>query len=377
MKFNCSAEALSQAAQNVQRAISGKTTIPALEGIYIRAIEGADAAGGVLELTGYDLEVGIQTRIQANVREEGSIVLNAKVFCEILRKLPSDHLEIECDSRFLAGISAGESRYRINGMGAEEYPELPSITGGQPLPLPLATLKDMIRQTIFAVAVNPDTKPIHTGVKFELRPGELRLAAIDGFRLAVRKEALDYQGEELNFVVPPKALGELLKMGGSDDTEVSVAVGRRHIVFDVGGYHMVSRLLDGEFMNYRAAIPQSYKTEAAADTRALVSSIERISLIITEKIKSPIRCDVLPEQGRMEFTCATGVGTARDSVAAEIAGENFEVGFNNRFLLDALRACDTDQVRLRFNGAVQPVVILPPEGESFLFMVLPVRLKSE
>jgi DNA polymerase-3 subunit beta len=140
---------------------------------------------------------------------------------------------------------------------------------------------------------------------------------------------------------------------------------------------MVSRLLDGEFMNYRAAIPAAYKTEAAADTRGLISSIERISLIITEKIKSPIRCDVLPDEGHLEFTCATGVGTARDSVGADIAGEAFEVGFNNRFLLDALRACDTDQVRVHFNGAVQPVVILPPEGESFLFMVLPVRLKSE
>jgi len=177
-------------------------------------------------------------------------------------------------------------------------------------------------------------------------------------------------------VVPPKALGELRSMGG-DEEMVSVAVGRRHIVFDIGRYHMVSRLLDGEFMNFRAAIPAAFKTEAVADTRGLISSIERISLIITEKIKSPIRCDVLPEEGRLEFTCATGVGTARDSVGASIAGEAFEVGFNNRFLLDALRACDTDRVKLRFNGAVQPVVVLPPEGEGFLFMVLPVRLKSE
>ena len=376
MKFTCSAAALSEACQNVQRAISSKTTIPALEGIYVRA------GDGYLELTGYDLEVGIQTRIEATVKEEGSIVLNAKVFCEILRRLPSDTLGMECDSRYLASITAGESRYRINGMGAEEYPELPSITGGVPLPLPLGTLKEMVRQTIFAVAVNPDTKPIHTGVKFELKNaseggvGELTLAAIDGFRLATRSEAIEYDGEEMSFVVPPKALGELRGMGADDDI-VSVAVGRRHIIFDIGSYHMVSRLLDGEFMNYRAAIPAAFKTEAAADTRSLISTIERISLIITEKIKSPIRCDVLPEEGRLEFTCATGVGTARDSVGSDIAGEAFEVGFNNRFLLDALRACDTDQVRIRFNGAVQPVVILPPEGESFLFMVLPVRLKSE
>jgi DNA polymerase-3 subunit beta len=372
MKFKCSAEDLSQACQNVQRAISNKTTIPALEGIFIRAAE-----EGALELTGYDLEVGIQTRVAAEVGEPGSVVLNAKVLCDILRRLPGEDLEMECDSRCLASIASGESRYRINGMGAEEYPELPSITGGVPLPVPHGILKEMIRQTIFAVAVNPDTKPIHTGVKFEIDRGELRLAAIDGFRLAVRREPIAYDGEQLNFVVPPKALGEIMKMAAADDEDVSVAVGRRHIVFDIGRYHMVSRLLDGEFMNYRAAIPTAFKTEAAADTRALVAAIERISLIITEKIRSPIRCDILPEKGRLEFSCATGVGTARDSVGADISGESFEVGFNNRFLLDALRACDTDQVRINFNGAVQPVVILPPEGDAFLFMVLPVRLKSE
>ena len=372
MKFKCSTQTLSEACQNVQRAISGKTTIPALEGIYLRASE-----DGTLELTGYDLEVGIQTRMEASVREAGSIVLNAKVLCDILRKLPGEELEMECDSRYLASIASGESRYRINGMGAEEYPELPSITGGVPLPVKHETLKEMIRQTIFAVAVNPDTKPIHTGVKFEVGGGELRLAAIDGFRLATRCEAIDYEGEELSFVVPPKALGEIMKMNSDEGDDVSVAVGRRHIVFDIGRYHMVSRLLDGEFMNYKAAIPTSFKTEAAADTRALIGAIERISLIITEKIKSPIRCDVLPEEGRLEFSCATGVGTAKDSVAADIAGERFEVGFNNRFLLDALRACDTDQVKMHFNGAVQPVVILPPEGDGYLFMVLPVRLKGE
>jgi DNA polymerase-3 subunit beta len=371
MKFTCSAAALSEACQNVQRAISSKTTIPALEGIYIHA------QGGALALTGYDLEVGIQTQMDAQVSEEGSVVLNAKVLCEILRKLPAETLEMECDSRYLASIASGESRYRINGMGAEEYPELPSIMGGVPLPVKHGLLKEMIRQTIFAVAVNPDTKPIHTGVKFEVSGGELRLAAIDGFRLAVRKEAIAYEGEDLNFVVPPKALNEILKMGSDEDANVAVAVGRRHIVFDIGNYHMVSRLLDGEFMNYQAAIPPSFKTEAAADTRALIAAVERISLIITEKIKSPIRCDILPAEGRLEFSCATGVGTARDSVGADISGDGFEVGFNNRFLLDALRACDTDQVRISFNGAVQPVVILPPEGDGFLFMVLPVRLKNE
>ncbi|MDR2524785.1 MAG: DNA polymerase III subunit beta [Oscillospiraceae bacterium] len=370
MKFVCAAELLSACCQNVQRAISGKTTIPALEGILIRAGEGR------LWLTGYDLEVGIQTSMEAEVQEEGALVLNARVLCEILRRVPGDTVSLESDARCLAGITSGESSYRINGQSPEEYPELPSITGGSPLVLPQGILKEMIRQTIFAVAINPDTKPVHTGVKFELRSGELRLAAIDGFRLALRREPIAYEGEELSFVVPPKTLNELVKLA-AEEGEVSIAVGKRHIVFDLGGYHVVSRLLDGEFMNYEMAIPAEHTAEAAMDTRALISAIERISLIITEKIKSPIRCELQTDLGRLELTCVTGVGTARDSVGADISGEPFEVGFNNRFLLDALRACDTDEVRLRFAGPVAPALILPPEGDSFLFMVLPVRLKAE
>ena len=371
MKFSCSTAVLSEACQNVQRAISSKTTIPALEGILIRASEGQ------LQLTGYDLEVGIQTSMEAAVKEDGVIVLNAKVFCEILRKLPGGSLDFESDARCLATINSGESHFRINGMNAEEYPELPSITGGSPLLLPQEALRDMIRQTIFAVAVNPDTKPIHTGVKFEITAGELRLVAIDGFRLAVRREVIAYDGEDLSFVAPPKALHEIMKLSADGAQDIALAVGKRHIVFEIGKYHMVSRLLDGEFMNYRAAIPAEHRTQLSASVRDLVGAIERISLIITEKIRSPIRCDLTPGQGRMVFSCATGVGTAQDSVGAEITGDAFEVGFNNRFLLDALRACDTDEVRMLFNGAVAPVVILPPEGDAFLFMVLQVRLKTE
>ena len=370
MKFICSAEKLYACCQNVQRAVSSKTTIPALEGILIRAQEGQ------LLLTGYDLEMGIQTAMEANILEEGAIVLNARVFCEILRRVPGDSIELESDARCLAGIVCGEYSCRINGQSPEEYPELPSITGGSPLLVPQAVLKDMIRQTIFAVAVNPDTKPVHTGVKFEVNPGELRLAAIDGFRLALRREPIAYEGEAFSFVVPPKTLNELTKLA-DDEGDVAIGVGKRHIVFDLGGYHVVSRLLDGEFMNYEMAIPPEHTTEAAADTRALIAAIERISLIITEKVKSPIRCDIQEKVGRLEFTCITGMGTARDSVGADIQGMAFEVGFNNRFLLDALRACDTDEVRFKFAGPVAPAVILPPEGDAFLFMVLPVRLKAE
>ncbi|MDR1464055.1 MAG: DNA polymerase III subunit beta [Oscillospiraceae bacterium] len=371
MKFICPVADLSEACQNVQRAVSGKTTIPAVEGILLRA------EGETVALTGYDLEVGIQTTIPAQVKDEGTIIINAKVLCDILRKLPGETVEIEADARFLARIRSGESLYQINGMSAEEYPELPSITGGFPLVIGQGILREMIRQTVFAAAAVNDSKPVHTGVKFEIAEKELRLVAIDGFRLAVRREVIDYSGDEIGFVVPGKTLNELVKLFGDEEAEVSIGVGKRHIVFDVGTYHMVSRLLEGEFMNYKAAIPVNHATEAAVDVRSFIAGIERISLIITEKAKSPIRCDVLPEQGRLQISCVTALGTARDSVGADISGDALEVGFNFKFLLEALRACDTDEVRIQYNGAVSPVVILPPEGDRYLFMVLPVRLKAD
>ncbi|MDR2648024.1 MAG: DNA polymerase III subunit beta [Oscillospiraceae bacterium] len=371
MKFKCSTAQFSDVCQNVQRAISSRTTMPALEGILIQAQDGK------LFLTGYDLEVGIQTSIEAEIKEEGALVLNARILCDILRKIPVDTVELQSDSRFLANIKGGESRYKINGISSEEYPELPSISGGAPLVVGLGVLREMIKQTIFAVAINPDTKPVHSGVKFEVSEGRLRLAAIDGFRLALRTEPIAYEGQEVSFVVPPKTLNELLKISVDEASEVSISVGKRHIVFDVGVYHVVSRLLDGEFMNYAAAVPAQHKTEAAINTHDFIAAIERISLIITEKIKSPVRCTSSPEEGRILLSCQTGLGTADDSVSADLNGDGFEVGFNNRFLLDALRAADTDEILLRFSSVVLPIVILPPEGDRFLYMVLPVRLKAD
>lgn len=366
MKIVCSTETLSQACQNVQRAVSTKTSIPAIEGILLKA------ENGRLYLTGYDLEVGINTSIEAKVEQDGSIILNARYLCDIIRRLPDEEVEIEADARQLCYIRSGETNYSLNGISAEEYPELPSVTGGAPVIIDQGILKNMIRQTIFAVADN-NSNVVYTGIKFEIEKNQIKLIAVDGVRLAIRTEEIDYDGEELSFIVPGKTLSEVMKLIDEEDADVSLGVGKRHIVFEVNGYSIVSRLLEGEFLDYKSAVPASFATTVRVSTKTLMSSIDRTSLLITDRLKSPVRC--IFDDNTIKISSITSLGTANDKISAQIDGERIEIGFNNRFLIEALRVCDTDEVLIKLNSPVSPIIILPPEGESFLFLVLPVRLK--
>ena len=369
MKFVCNTAMLSAACQSVQRAVSTKTSIPAIEGIFIKAL------GSELILTGYDLELGITTSVEARVEENGGIILNAKVLCEILRKLPGENVTLEADDRQIAAIRSGEVEYSLIGIAPEEFPELPSVSGGFPIVLNQEVLREMIRQTIFSVAVN-ENKIVHTGIKFEIDQNEIKLIAVDGFRLAVRKETIDYSGDPITFIVPGKTLSDVVKLfSGEEDAVVSIGVGKRHILFEIENYTVVSRLLDGEFLNYKSAIPSLVSTTVRVNTKNFVDSIERTSLIITDKVKSPLRC--VFDNNQIRISSTTSLGTATDKVPAEIQGNAVEIGFNNRFLMEALRVCDTDEVILQLNGAVAPLLITPPEGDRFLFLILPVRLKAE
>lgn len=368
MKIICNTQLLSEACLNVQRAVSTKSSIPAIEGILL------EARGGVLTLTGYDLEVAIHTAINVRIEEQGSIILGAKLFCDILRRLPDDAVSIETDERQTAVITSGQAEYSLIGISADEYPELPNIEFDSPLVISRNMLRDMIGKTIFAVATN-DAKPVHTGVKFELEENQLRLVAVDGYRLAMRTETLIYKGDETSFVVPAKTLNEVTKLLGEEESTMEIGVGKRHIMFKIENYVVISRLLDGEFLDYRSAVPASSTTTVKVNTRNITKMVDRTSLIITDRLKSPLRC--IFSENSIKTSCITSIGKAMDQIDAEISGARVEIGFNNRYFLDALHAVDTDMVRIELNGALSPMKILPPDGESFLFLVLPVRLKSE
>lgn len=368
MKFVCSSQKLSEICSNVQRAVSQKTSIPSIEGILVKAENNS------ITLTGYDLEVGIITTMEANVLKTGSIILNAKIFCDILRNLPEENVTVEVDERLACKIKSGEAEFTLMGISSSEYPELPEVSGGFPLVINAEILRDMVRKTIFATAEN-DAKVVHTGVRFEIEENNIRLIAVDGFRLAIRNEKIDYSGDEKIFVVPKKTLNELTKLITGGDETISVNIGKRHIVFEIGTYNIVSRLLDGEFLNYKAAISGAANATVKVSVRKLIESIERTSLIITDRAKSPIRC--IFDSDVIKISSTTVLGTAADKVPADMQGEKLEMGFNNKFLLDALKVCDTDEVVIRLSSPIQPIIIVPKDGDNFLFLILPVRLKTE
>lgn len=368
MKFSCNTTILAEACNIVQRGVSQKSTIPSTEGIFIQA------KNSCLTLTGYDLEVGITTSIDCTTQTEGSIVVNARLFCDILRRLPSATVTVTVDAHNLCKIASGESEFSLVGIPANDYPELPTVSGGIPFAIKQGVLRDMVKQTIFAVAVQ-DIKPVHKGIKFEVENNNLRLISCDGFRLAIRNEAIEYSGDDMTFVVPAKTLSEVIKLADNDEENITFSIGKKFILFEIGNYRIISRLLEGEFFNYKNAIPAESLTKARVNLKLILESVERISLLITGKIKSPIRC--VFDDNTIRISSATALGSANDKIPASIEGKRVEIGFNNTYLTDCLRTVDADEVNIELSSPVSPIIIRPIEGDSFIFLIIPMRLKNE
>ena len=368
MKFSCEKALLVSAVATTSRAVAAKSSIPAMEGILIEA----DTR---LRLTGYDLEKGIQATVPAEIQEPGSLVLSARLFGEIIRKMPDDVVVFTAQN-YMVNIKCGLSEFNILGTDPEEFPELPTVDQQNSLTLEQSVLRSMISQTLFAVSDN-ESRPIHTGSLFEADDKGLTIVSVDGYRLALRHEAIDKKegAESFSFVVPGTALSEVEKICSDVDEPAQIIQGARHVMFKVGSTMLVSRRLEGEFLAYRQAIPRNNTIHVVGDTRALLSSIDRVSLIISDKLKSPLRCTF--DHNLLKISTKTAIGDARDECPVSGDGRGLEIGFNNKYLMDALKAAPADRVRLELTTGVSPCVILPTEGEeNFLYMVLPVRLKA-
>lgn len=367
MRFLVEREKLCEAVTNLSRAVATKATFPVLEGIHMTASEDG------LKMMAYNLEIGMTKTIDITCAEEGKIVIKAKLLGDILRSLSGDTVSFEVNDRLTCKIKCGSAMFDIMGMPAEDFPEMPTIDDCERIVFPSETLKSMVRQTIFATAAADAQKPILTGLLFDIDENDVKIVGVDGFRLAVRKENINL-GKKISFVVSAKTIGEAVKITDSDE-DIEFFIGRRHVSLLVGGYSIISRKIEGEFINYKKIMPSSYSTTAKVDTKELISIIERISLIINDQIKTIMRCKI--ESDNMTYSCATAVGKVTDIYKTEVKGEEFEIGINNRFLLDALKACETDEVTMNFNGSFSSIIILPKEGDDFIYMVMPMRLKSE
>lgn len=352
---------------HVSRAVSTKSTIPALEGIMLLA-EGAH-----IKTVAYNLEIGMTKMVEARVLEEGEIIINAHLLCDIIRRLPGDEVTITTNDKCVCKIESGSAKFDIMGMETSEFPEMPTVSEDNAIELSGEMLSSMVRQTIFAVSTN-DAKPVHTGILFDIKNNMLRLVAVDGFRLAVREEAIRF-ADSIKFIATGSAVSEAVKLIGDKEETVRINVGRRHLSFEIGGYTLISRLLEGDFIDYENTIPKVFASTLRIKTRDIIDTVERISLVINDRMKSPLRCII--KDDIIDISCVTSMGKAEDYCKVSLDGAPIEIGFNNRFLLDALRASETDEILMEFNGSFAPMIMKPVSGDAFTFMVMPMRLKNE
>ncbi len=368
MKFSCEKAILQSAIQTTSRAVSSKSTIPALEGLLIEATD-------ILSITGYNLEIGICTTIEANIQQSGSIVFPSRLFGEIIRKLPDEMVTISVNDLAVV-IECGFSKFNLLGISPDDYPKLPELDGTQQIQISEQSLKHMISQTQFAISDN-ENRPIYTGSLFDIKQSELTIVSVDGFRLAIRREPIEDVKQDTSFVVPGSALNEIEKICSDNDNFVVITNGLKHIQFNIGSSTLITRRLEGEFLAWEKALPQDNHIEIIINTKQMLQSIERVSLIINEKLKSPLRC--IFGENEVKFITKNSLGDAYDCCSTTGNGEQLEIGFNHRYMLDALKAISSEEIRFKLSSSVSPCVILPVEENDthFTYMVLPVRLKSE
>lgn len=369
MHVTCDKNALSDALSVCVHAVASKSPIPALEGVLFSVDKEK------ITLSGYNTQMSIQKTVECQTEEEGQCVLSARIFFDIVRKLHGDQVEIHVNKDLNATIRCGKSVFNLKAEDAQEYPDLPQVNRSRGIKLPAKLLRQMIGDTIFAISTN-ENKPVHTGSLFEIEGDIFRLISVDGYRLAVRKEAVESFGDSaFKFVVPGTTLKELARILPDSDDPVAVYPESKHGLFEFSETVMTTRLLEGEFLNYRTAVPSDMPIRLTINKSELTDAVERVSLIISERLKNPVRC--LFEEDTLKLSCTTALGKSYDVVTIPFMSDRIEIGFNNRYLLDALKACPDEEVVLELKSGLSPCLLKPMEGDSFLFLILPVRLKAE
>ncbi len=368
MKFTAQRENLLEAVSKLQRIVGSKTSMPVLEGILVSAEQGK------LTLIAYNLEMGMKKEIYANCSDNGDIVINARIFADILRRLNGIQVEIECDDRLMCHIRSGEAVFDIMGMSANDFPEIPSVAEGKKIEIFGDILSDMVKGTIFAVAQVEGTRPILTGINVSIKDGIMQFVAIDGYRLAIRRQKVNIN-EDANFVISGRAISEAVKLIEEENKNVEIIVGNRLISFNIAGYTFISRLLEGEFVNFEKIIPTEHKQSVNINSHDIINTVERVSLLISDTFSTPVRC--IFSEDKLVLSSATSMGRATENFEVNLIGEPFEIGLNSRYLLEALKACDQGNINFKFNGSNAGVTLTSADenNKDFLYLIMPMRLK--
>ena len=368
MRFTCEKSLLLQGLNIAGRTVAQKSSLSVIEGILCKAATG-------LSLTGYNMETAITYLIDSEVSDPGACVLPAKLFGDIIRRLPEGPVTVVVDDNYKVSIRAGYASFTISAEAADDYPELPDVGNGRSVYIPQNALKDLISGTIFSVSDN-QSRPIHTGVRFEVNEGVISAIAVDGFRLARRTFRPENPvNRTLAFVVPAQGLKEVEKILTDTDDDASFTIGPKHILFQIGGATLVCRLLEGDFLDWKRVVPTNCPIKLVANVSDLAASVDRVGLIVSEKYKSPVRCVFSNQVVRMRTN--NTIGAAEDQCSLAGDGRELEIGFNVRYLADALRAVPSEEVTLELTNGLSPIVLTPVDDKhDFAYMVLPVRIKN-
>ena len=372
MKIVCYKDKMIKALNSVVKGVASKTTMPILEGILIQTNDNE------IKLTTYDLEIGIEYIMDCEVQEQGSTVVNAIMFSEIIRKLPDTEINIRLNENQLLEIECEGSLYKLATMNPEEFPELPKIEIENAIEIDQNVLKNMIRKTIFAVSTE-ESRPIFTGCLFEIENNKLSLVAVDGFRLALRKVFLTKQSNDFKAVIPGKTLVELNKIITDSFEPIKIGVSKNQALFEMDNCKIVTRILDGEFLNYKNVIPNTWETRIKVNKSNIQDSFERISLISSSSVekekKYPVKVQV--DIGKVTILCTNQTGDAKEELFVATEGKNLEVGFNPKYFLDSLKAIDDEEVYIEFGSSISPCLIKSVENNDYVYMILPIRLKED
>ena len=368
MRFTCEKSMLVTGLNITGRTVAQKSSLSVIEGILCRA-------GVGLSLTGYNMETAITYEIDAEVTDAGTCILPARLFGDIIRRLPEGPVTVVVDDNYKVSIRSGYASFTISAESAEDYPELPDVGSGKSVRIPQNALKELISGTIFAVSENQG-RPIHTGVKFEVEDDCISAIAVDGFRLARRTYHPENPiGRTMNFVVPAQALKEVEKILTDSEEDAAFTLGEKHILYQMGSATVTCRLLEGDFLNWKKVVPTNCPIKLTAHVSDLASSIERVGLIVSEKYKSPVRC-VFGNQV-LHLRTNTTIGAAEDQCAIAGDGKELEIGFNVRYLAEALRVIPSEEVVLELTNGLSPIVLTPAEDKyDYAYMVLPVRINK-
>ena len=367
MKFICQQKDILEGINIVQKAIPSRTTLPILEGIYISTLQ------DVIKMTGTDLSLGlgIETHVECKILEEGSVVIPARIFSDVIRKLPDAEVEITVMDNFRVKIQCYNSKITIQGLSSDEYPELERVEEENPIEIEQELFRNMIQQTVFSVAME-ETRPIYTGALLEVENGNITIVCLDGYRLAIRKGKISGSHFEKKAIIPGKSLSEISRIIGDPEQKLSITISDKHALFDLGYTRVVSNLLTGDFINYNQIIPEDYNTRIKLDTKILQNSIERAMLVAKEGRNNLIKFII--REGKMIITSNSELGEVYEEIPILLEGKEIDIAFNGRYAIDALKAIEDQEICMDFTTNVNPCVIRPLDGNNYTYLLLPVRL---